>query len=97
MLGVSDATLPDAPTAIFALADDEGVQTLSLYQLEEDDYAVASDRVPGTYELSSYTAEKMVVTLDDLAPDPPEDADAEDSDAIEEPGDTETESAEETR
>ncbi len=78
VLGVSDAALPDAPTAAFALTDDEGVQTLSLYRLAEDDYAIASDRVPGSYELSSYTAEKMVLTLDDLAPDAPEDEEPED-------------------
>lgn len=51
------------------------------------DYAATSNRVPGAYEVSSYVAEQMAVTLADLVPEPEEaPADEEDPAAEEETG-----------
>lgn len=69
VLGTSDAELPGEASATFAIGDDDGTLAFTLYQLADDDYAGVSDRVPGVYELSSYIAEQMDVTLADLAPD----------------------------
>lgn len=74
VLGIADAALPDEPAATFVLADDDGELTFKLFQLEEGEYAATTDRVPGAYEISSYTAEQMDVALADIAPDPPPDA-----------------------
>ena len=76
VLGIADAGLAE-PAATFALTDDDGEMTFKLYRLEEDDYAATSSRVAGAYEVSSYIAEQMDVTLDDLAPEAPEEEDAE--------------------
>ena len=71
---LSDATLPEAATMAFALTDDEGVLTLSVYALEDGEkYVAVSDRVAGAYEVAKYVAEQMEKTLADLASDPPED------------------------
>jgi len=91
VVDVSDATLPETPTATFALADDDGVQTLELYTLEDGEKFVAtSDRVPGTYEVAKYIAEQMDKTLSDLVPDPPEDEESADGEAEEEMDDAVT-------
>ena len=74
VIGVSDLVLPDAPKMTFALTDESGTQTLRIYHFEaDDDYVAVSDRVSGTFEMSSYIAEQMDKTVADLAPDPPED------------------------
>lgn len=79
VIGVSEAELPERPSMAFALTDDSGTQTLSIYHLEaDDDYVAVSDRVPGAYEMSSYIAEQIDKTVTDLAPDPPEDAESDD-------------------
>lgn len=81
VIGVSDLALPDAPKMTFALTDDSGTQTLRIFHLEaDDDYVAVSDRVSGTFEMSSYIAEQMDTTVAELAPDPPEDEAAEDAD-----------------
>lgn len=78
VIGVSDLALPEAPRMTFALTDESGTQTLRIFHLEaDDDYVAVSDRVPGTFEMSSYIAEQMDQTVADLAPDPPEDDAAE--------------------
>ena len=78
VLGVSDVALPEQPKAVFQLTDDAGAFEISLFHLEEDDdYVATSERVAGTYELSSYIAEQMDTTLADLAPDAPDQADDE--------------------
>ena len=70
---VSDSVLPAQPMAVFAIGDGEGVQTLSLYALEDGQkYVATSDRVTGAYQVSKYIAEQMDKTLADLMPDPPE-------------------------
>ena len=83
VLGINEAALPDAPKAVYSLQDDSGTSTFSLYHLEEeDDYVATSDRVQGSYEVSSYIAEQMDVMVDALAPDQPapvEDAQAADA------------------
>jgi len=75
VIDASDAPLPDAPAMTFVLVDDEGEQTLAVHRIDEEDdqktYLATSDRVRGTYEISSYIAEQMDVTIDDLLPDPP--------------------------
>ena len=74
VIGVSDLVLPEAPKMTFALTDESGTQTLRIYHFEaDDDYVAVSDRVSGTFEMSSYIAEQMDKTVADLAPDPPED------------------------
>ena len=78
VLGINEAELPEAPKAVFSVRDDAGALTFSLYHLEEDDdYVATSDRVPGSYEISSYIAEQMDVTIDALGPDQPEEDDEE--------------------
>ena len=80
--GVSEATLPEPATMTFAIADDDGEHTLTVYALEDGEkYVAVSNRVPGTYELSKYIAEQMNKPLSDLAPDPPEDEADDGSDA----------------
>ena len=82
VLGINEAELPDAPKAVFAVQDDAGTLRFSLYHLEEDDdYVATSDRVPGSYEISSYIAEQMDVTIAALGPDQPEED--EEAEAIE--------------
>lgn len=81
VIGVSDLALPEAPKMTFALTDESGTQTLRIFHLEaDDDYVVVSDRVSGAFEMSSYIAEQMDATVAELAPDPPEDEAAEDTD-----------------
>ena len=85
-IDVSDVPLPDEPMMAFALADDEGELTMTVYKVEEDDqktYFATTDRVAGAYEISSYIAEQMDVVLDDLVPEPPEADDAGPGDAAE--------------
>ena len=78
VIGVSDLALPGVPKMTFALTDESGTQTLRIFHLEaDDDYLAVSDRVSGTFEMSSYIAEQMDKTVADLAPDPPEDEAAE--------------------
>ena len=77
VLGVNEAELPEAPKAVYFWQDDAGTSTFSLYHLEEDDYAATSDRVQGSYEISSYVAEQLDVMVDALAPDQPDVADEE--------------------
>ncbi|MDE0419291.1 MAG: DUF4340 domain-containing protein [Gammaproteobacteria bacterium] len=80
--GVTEATLPESATMTFAIADDDGEQTLTVFALEDGEkYVAVSDRVPGAYELSKYIAEQMNKPLSDLAPDPPEDDADDGSDA----------------
>ena len=80
VLGVSDAALPAMPTATFALTDEDGAHTFSLYRLpgedDEDAYVATSDRVMGAYEISSYTGEQMDVTLAELVAEPAQDEEA---------------------
>ena len=64
---ISDATLPEEPKALLTWTDDDGATTLSLYYLEEDeDWVATSDRVEGQYGISTYIAEDMAKTLNDL-------------------------------
>ena len=89
VLGISDADLPDAPHVAFSLDDEAGELLLSVYRFrqapagdaEEDedaeprhDYVATSNRVAGAYDISSYVAEQMDVTLADLAAEPADDA-----------------------
>ena len=76
VLGIVAEALPDEPAATFVLTDDDGELTFKLFHLEGDEYAATSSRAPGAYEISSYVAEQMDVALADIAPDPPEEADA---------------------
>lgn len=64
--GVSDADLAEASAVKYLLSDDGGVQEIDLYQVEEEDYVAVSSRVDGRFEVSSYIAERLDVTLADL-------------------------------
>ena len=69
--GTSDGELAEPAAAKFLLTDDDGMQELTLYQ-QDDDYVATSDRVAGQFEVPSYIAERMNVTLADLMPEPDE-------------------------
>ena len=71
---ISDAELPAEPKARLTWTDDYGEATILLYHLEdEDDWVATSDRVAGQYGISTYIAEDMAKTLDDLLPPSEED------------------------
>ena len=71
---ISDAELPAEPKARLTWTDDDGEATILLYHLEdEDDWVATSDRVAGQYGISTYIAEDMAKTLDDLLPPSEED------------------------
>ncbi|MCZ6888809.1 MAG: DUF4340 domain-containing protein [Gammaproteobacteria bacterium] len=70
VLGVLDTALPGEPSFSFLLTDDDGVQALKFFHLDEQDsYAATSDRVAGVFEVAAYIAEQMDGDLADLAPD----------------------------
>lgn len=83
--GTSDAELPEEATATFHLTDDEGLQELALYQ-QDDDYTATSNRIAGQFEVASYIAERMNVTLADLMPEPEEPEDTEELEEANDPG-----------
>ena len=83
VLGVADADTLGEASATFTLEDDDGAFAFMLYRMAEDDYAAATDRVPGVYEISSYMAEQMDVGIEDLMPDPPEEKAADDAEGEE--------------
>ena len=71
---ISDAELPTEPKARLTWTDDDGETTLLLYHLEEeDDWVATSDRVEGQYGISTYIAEDLAMSLDDLLPQSEED------------------------
>lgn len=81
---ISDAELPDEPKALLTWTDDGGATTLSLYFLEEEeDWVATSDRVEGQYGISTYIAEDMAKTLDDLLVQAEEEASDEAVESIE--------------
>ena len=72
---------PKTPASmVFALADEDGVQTLTIHRIDHridaNDFLATSDRVAGTYKVSSYIAEQMHKALADLAPDEPVEVDS---------------------
>ena len=69
VLDLVDAELPPEPSMRFALVDDAGSHELALFALEEDEYAATSNRFDGTFGISSYIAEQLNVSLEDLAVD----------------------------
>ena len=61
-----DAAVPGRSVRVTDLA---GEYLLTVRQIAADgDYAVASDRLPGSYRLASYVAEQILVEAGDLAP-----------------------------
>ncbi|MDE0691466.1 MAG: DUF4340 domain-containing protein [Gammaproteobacteria bacterium] len=66
--GTFDGELPEPATAKFQLTDDDGMQELTLYEVG-DDYVATSNRIAGQFEVASYIAERMNVTLMDLMPE----------------------------
>ncbi len=80
VLGVGEATGERKGT--FIVTDAMGEHRLQMYhEAEEDDYYVASDRIPGRFEIATYIAEQMLVEsselLVDVADDDGSGADAE--------------------
>ena len=69
VLDLVDAELPPEPSMRFTVVDDAGSHELALFALEEDDYAATSNRFEGTFGISSYIAEQLNVSLEDLAVD----------------------------
>ena len=69
VLDLIDAELPPEPSVRFTVADGAGPHELALFALEDDDYAATSNRFEGTFGISSYIAEQLNVSLDDLAAD----------------------------
>ena len=69
VLDLVDAELPPEPSVRFAVADGAGPHELALFALEDDDYAATSNRFEGIFGISSYIAEQLDVSLDDLAVD----------------------------
>ncbi len=80
VLDLVDAELPPEPSMRFTVVDDAGSHELALFVLEEDEYAATSNRFEGAFGISSYIAEQLNVSLDDLTFDAAEaDEDAEGS------------------
>ena len=80
VLGVGEAAGELKGT--FIVTDAMGEHRLQMYhEAEEDDYYVASDRIPGRFEIATYIAEQMLVEsselLVDVADDDGSGADAE--------------------
>lgn len=69
VLDLVDADLPLEPTARLTVVDDAGAHALALFALEDDDYAATSNRFEGVFGISSYIAEQLDVSLEDLAAD----------------------------
>ena len=69
--GTFNGELPEPATAKYHLTDDDGVHELTLYQ-QDDDYIATSNRIAGQFEVPSYIAERINVSLTDLMPEPEE-------------------------
>ena len=67
VLDLVDAELPPEPNVRFTVVDGAGSHELSLFALEDDDYAAISNRFEGVLGISSYIAEQLDVSLEDLA------------------------------
>ena len=79
---------PKTPSRmVFALVDEDGTQTLTVHRIDASDYLATSDRVTGTYKMSSYIAEQMHKSLADFAPD---ESEAPDDPALSDGGDPES-------
>ncbi len=69
VLDLVDAELPPEPNTRFTVVDDAGAHELALFALPDDDYAATSNRFEGVFGVSSYIAEQLNVSLEDLAAD----------------------------
>ena len=69
VLDLIDAELPEEPTTRLVVVDDLGAHELALFALPDDDYAATSNRFEGVFGISSYIAEQLGVSLEDLAGD----------------------------
>ena len=69
VLDLVDAELPPEPSARLTVVDEAGAHELALFSLEDDDYAATSNRFEGVFGISSYIAEQLNVSLEDLARD----------------------------
>ena len=68
VLGVGEATGELKGT--FIVSDEKGEHRLQMFhEAEDDDYSVASDRIPGRFEIATYIAEQMLVESSELLPD----------------------------
>jgi len=66
VLDLIDADLPTEPSARFTVTDDAGAHELALFALDDDDYAATSNRFEGAFGISSYIAEQLEVSLEEL-------------------------------
>jgi hypothetical protein len=69
VLDLVDAELPLEPSTRLTVVDDAGAHELKLFTLPDDDYAATSNRFEGVFGISSYIAEQLNVSLEDLAAD----------------------------
>lgn len=69
VLDLVDAELPLEPSARLTVVDEAGAHELALFALPDDDYAATSSRFKGVFGISSYIAEQLNVSLEDLAAD----------------------------
>lgn len=69
VLDLVDAELPLEPSTRFTVVDEAGAHELALFALDDDDYAATSNRFEGVFGISSYIAEQLDVSLEDLAGD----------------------------
>lgn len=72
VLDLVDADLPLEPSTRFTVVDEAGAHELALFALPDDDYAATSNRFEGVFGISSYIAEQLDVSLEDLAADAPD-------------------------
>lgn len=67
VLDLVDAELPATPKMRFTLIDDGGAHEIAFFHLEEeDDYVATSNRFEGRFEVATYIAEQLDVSLGDL-------------------------------
>ena len=66
VLDLIDAELPPEPKVRFTVVDEAGSQELALFALEDDEYAATSNRFEGVFGVSSYIAEQLDVSIEDL-------------------------------
>ena len=69
VLDLVDAELPPEPGARLTVVDEAGAHELALFALPDEDYAATSNRFEGVFGISSYIAEQLNVSLEDLAAD----------------------------
>lgn len=87
VLDLIDADLPPEPSARFSVTDDAGAHELHLFALQDDDYAATSNRFEGAFGISSYIAEQLDVSLEELTVTAAQDGESVESPSVATEGD----------